>query len=225
MTLGYQVSLLVPKTSPATAGWATTELFVHPKGTTREACVARVSTATGTASGPFSPLPGLDRQLLLLSGSVKLTHTNPGGKQICFLSRDPKKPFESLGKPHPFSGDDQTACEIMERPAIDFNVMVRRGAATAAIEVFQAEGHPGIVRPFGTGNPFTPEVTPLSADFYVVYAAQGVFQIWVGTTDDHFSLATGQAWLFRRNEHYQDPVPWAIAGQNNPALIGVGISL
>jgi environmental stress-induced protein Ves len=107
---------------------STTELAVEPPGASLDAFLWRVSIAELRGPGPFSTFPGYDRIITQLDGSpMKLTH---GGAPPVVL-----RPLV----PHAFSGDDETACAV-EGIAHDFNLIVRRDHARAALEVHRL-GH------------------------------------------------------------------------------------
>jgi environmental stress-induced protein Ves len=79
---------------------------------------------------PFSNLAGMDRQFMLLSG---------GGVELHCI--DVVAGVDVRGKvdrpfvPFAFSGDWQTTCRMLGNPVQVFNVMTRRGKATARISI------------------------------------------------------------------------------------------
>lgn len=81
----------------------------------------RLSFATVAASGPFSPLPGVDRVITLVEGT-SLALRVEGVEHVL-------APFA----PYRFRGEDDVV-GTPEGPSVDFNVMTRRGrwAATVA---------------------------------------------------------------------------------------------
>ncbi len=82
----------------------------------------RLSRAAVVEDGPFSVLPGVDRNLTVISG--------PGfdlrGEAV--LRADPLQPIE-------FAGDLALRAEAVQEACEDFNVMTRRGAMRAKVAV------------------------------------------------------------------------------------------
>jgi environmental stress-induced protein Ves len=109
-------------------GGQTTEIAVHPAGATLADFAWRVSIAEITADGPFSGFAGVDRTLVLLSGAgVRLTGTTH--------TAELRVPYE----PYTFSGDDATACTLVDGPVRDFNLMLRRGRVRGRTVVVREE--------------------------------------------------------------------------------------
>ena len=109
-------------------GGQTTEIAVHPAGASLADFDWRVSIADITADGPFSGFAGVDRTLVLLSGAgVRLTGTTH--------TAELRVPYE----PYAFSGDDATACALVDGPVRDFNLMLRRGRVRGRIVVVREE--------------------------------------------------------------------------------------
>ena len=79
---------------------------------------------------PFSSLPGMDRQFMLLSGGGVELHCIDviSGVDVRRMVDRPFVPFS-------FSGDWQTTCRMLGDPVHVFNVMTRRGKATAKISI------------------------------------------------------------------------------------------
>ncbi len=98
------------------------------KGSTREIAKGegnpfpwRLSWAAVPESGPFSPYPGYDRSLTLISGGpMRLTHD---GK-----SPRPLIPLQA----HVFKGEAATVATV-EKAAEDFNLFTLRGKARGAV--------------------------------------------------------------------------------------------
>ena len=106
----------------------TTEIAVHPSGSTLADFDWRVSIADVVADAPFSAFAGVDRTLALLSGAgMRLT-----GAAHATLLRAPYEPYA-------FSGDDETTCALVDGPVRDFNLMVRRARARGDLVVVRAE--------------------------------------------------------------------------------------
>jgi hypothetical protein len=102
----------------------TTEIAVHPPGAGLDAFTWRVSIADLGASGPFSTFAGYDRILLQIEGApMRLSHA--GGVEHALR----------LLAPYRFAGELDTYGTLEAPPARDFNVMVRREAASADVSV------------------------------------------------------------------------------------------
>ncbi|WP_102958027.1 HutD/Ves family protein [Mangrovicella endophytica] len=83
----------------------------------------RLSIADVIAPGPFSRLPGIDRQLTLIEGE--------GFDLLVDGVVVPVRPFESVS----FSGDVAVEAIDLRGASRDFNVMTRRGAASSVVAV------------------------------------------------------------------------------------------
>lgn len=105
----------------------TAELASWPRGASFERGEFdwRVSKARIADDGPFSRFPEHDRVLVVLDGKgVDLEH--PGEAPRARL-----RPLE----PYCFRGDWRTEARLVAGPVSDFNVLVRRGAWEASVEV------------------------------------------------------------------------------------------
>ena len=81
------------------------------------------------ADCPFSDLPGLDRQFMVIEGAgVELTCVDETGKSM--VNR-----VDTLLAPFPFRGDWRTTCRLLGGPVKVFNVMTRRGKCKARVEI------------------------------------------------------------------------------------------
>ncbi len=79
---------------------------------------------------PFSSLPGMDRQFMLLSGGGVELHC------IDVISGvDIRQPLNAPFVPFAFRGDWQTTCRMLGEPVQVFNVMTRRAKAAAKISL------------------------------------------------------------------------------------------
>ena len=111
------------------------KLWKNGRGTTHEIAVShsgedydwRLSMADIVESGPFSQFPGMERILVLLTGSeIKIAHQD-----------------QSLEQPLPllttyqFSGDWQTSATIHEKGR-DFNLIYRRDKYVGSIELINS---------------------------------------------------------------------------------------
>ena len=94
----------------------------------------QVSTTRIEADCPFSSLPGLDRQFMLLEGEgVELRCKGANG--VADLRRTIDKPFV----PFAFSGDWRTDCRLLAGPVKVFNVLSRRSAVEAWVALLAIE--------------------------------------------------------------------------------------
>jgi environmental stress-induced protein Ves len=132
-------------------GGFTTEIAAHPPGSGFASFAWRVSVADIDHDGPFSPLAGVDRTLVLLAG---------GGVRL----EGDGEPLElrAAFEPVSFSGDRSLTCSLVAGPVRDFNLMVRRGTVRGDV-VVRREG----------GEAIAP------ADTYVCYAAIGASECLV----------------------------------------------
>ncbi len=90
----------------------------------------RLSIAEIDQTAPFSRFPGVDRVLVLLSG---------GGLRLDFEdgpARTLRAPFEF----HRFDGEAGVTGVLLDGPTCDFNLMWRREAVDARLEVVELEG-------------------------------------------------------------------------------------
>lgn len=91
----------------------------------------RLSVACIAQDGPFSSLPGIDRQSALLAGAVRL-HTS--GQTLC---------WQQLGQCHAYAGDAPAHARLLPsvRQAVFLNVMTRRGRASAQVQSHHGSAH------------------------------------------------------------------------------------
>ena len=104
-------------------GGVTSEVVAAPVGASFETFDWRVSIAAIHVSGPFSELPGVDRQLVLLEGLLSLKVADQAPNELSPSSA-----------PLAFAGDLHAHAEVIAGPVTDLNVMTRRGRFRAAIE-------------------------------------------------------------------------------------------
>lgn len=95
----------------------------------------RLSVATVAASAPFSSFPGVDRIILLQEGDGMMLDSGAHGRHR----------LERKLEPYAFSGDWSTDCKLLGGPCRDFNVMVSRERARAALKVVTAGPEPQVV--------------------------------------------------------------------------------
>ncbi|MFJ4673233.1 HutD/Ves family protein [Kitasatospora purpeofusca] len=120
------VQLLRAAERPATAwrngGGVTREVAGYPAGSGLDDFQWRVSLADVGSAGPFSAFPGVDRVITLVEGPG-MALTVDGTEHVV------DAPF----RPFAFAGDAATDCRLLGGPLVDFNVMTRRGRATAEL--------------------------------------------------------------------------------------------
>jgi environmental stress-induced protein Ves len=127
-------------------GGQTHEIAVHPDGAGMAAFAWRVSVAEVAQDGPFSRFPGVDRTLVLLAGNG-----------IRLAGAGAPLDLRTLYEPVTFTGEAELDCVLADGPVRDFNLMVRRAAATGEIIVVREGGQ---------------AIAPAQA--YVCYAAAGI---------------------------------------------------
>jgi environmental stress-induced protein Ves len=103
-------------------GGVTREVAIWPPGADLANFDWRISMATIDAQGPFSPFPGVDRMLTVLSGHLALQFEN--GESVV---------LDDASEPFAFPGE--AFCEGVPRQhaVVDLNVMVRRGRAASEV--------------------------------------------------------------------------------------------
>lgn len=107
-------------------GGLTQEIVCWPPGAGMSEFQWRVSVASIDAGGPFSVFPGVDRVILLLEG---------GGVRLLSPGQGLDRRLEHY-RPLQFSGDHPCDCTLLGGASRDFNVMTRRGAVVADVQVF-----------------------------------------------------------------------------------------
>jgi|KBSSwiStaDraftv2_1062776.scaffolds.fasta_scaffold40550_5 environmental stress-induced protein Ves len=127
-------------------GGQTHEIAVQPDGAGMAAFAWRVSVAEVAQDGPFSRFPGVDRTLVLLAGNG-----------IRLAGAGAPLDLRTLYEPVTFTGEAELDCVLADGPVRDFNLMVRRAAATGEIIVVREGGQ---------------AIAPAQA--YVCYAAAGI---------------------------------------------------
>jgi uncharacterized protein len=137
------------------------QIAVFPADADYESLDWQISRPTIGRHTPFSKLPGLDRQLMLLSGNG-LTLRVRSAEDRGGFERRIVRPLD----PFAFRGDWEVDCELADGAVEVLNVMTRRGRAAARIEV-RAVTAPALVR-----NP--------AGETLIVYAADGLdaYGIW-----------------------------------------------
>lgn len=105
-------------------GGVTREVAACPPDAALEDFGWRVSLADVARGGPFSAFAGVDRIITVVDGpGMELTVDG-----VPHTLDEPYRPFS-------FPGDAVTDCRLLGGPIVDFNVMTRRGRATADVRV------------------------------------------------------------------------------------------
>lgn len=103
-------------------GGITREIAVGPLGAGMDDFDWRISMAEVREAGPFSTFAGIDRNLSVLEGRLRLTF------------EDGVAELDAASAPLAFAGDRACHGEPLSGPVLDLNVMVRRGMFTAMVE-------------------------------------------------------------------------------------------
>lgn len=170
-------------------GGHTAEIATHPAGAGLTEFVWRVSVADVTQDGPFSRFPGVDRTLVLLSGDGM--HFSGSGSPMELHAR-----FE----PITFAGEAAIDCALTRGPTRDFNLMVRRDAASGEVVVVRDSG-----------------VALAPAHAYVCYGAEGASECLVAghapiaLAQDHAVVVLGVGTAVTPGLHVSPCSPGAVA--------------
>ncbi|WP_211451044.1 HutD/Ves family protein [Collimonas antrihumi] len=109
-------------------GGVTRELYSYPAAASFDDFLWRVSIADVTRSGAFSSFPGVDRVITLLEGDG-MQLLSASGEHVSLMRL----------QPHRFRGEEQVSAQLDGAACLDFNLMLRRGAAIGAVEVWHAD--------------------------------------------------------------------------------------
>src|SRR4029077_13443209 len=90
----------------------------------------RVSIAQGRSAGPFSSLPGLDRRLAVLEGTLSLV-----------IGEAPEVRLSPATPALYFPGEVPVKAQPLDGPVMDLNIMTRRGRFSSALAIHRAQ-HP-----------------------------------------------------------------------------------
>lgn len=150
----------------------TRELAVEPAGASMETFDWRVSIADVDTASPFSMFPGIDRTIVLLEGAG-FTMVLDGEREHALTT--PCDPFA-------FPGEAKVDVRLAGGATRDFNLMVRRGAGAARLDVLQGPGTfegvklAYIVEGTGTadGQPITQGDTVLDAKVITLDTARAI---------------------------------------------------
>lgn len=115
----------LPVTPWKNGGGITRELYSYPTATSFDAFLWRVSIADVAQSGAFSAFPGVDRVITLLEGDGMTLLADHGGRALLM----PLQPYR-------FRGEEKISVQLERAGCRDFNLMLRRGAATGEVNVW-----------------------------------------------------------------------------------------
>ena len=113
----------LPPVSWKNGGGVTRTLVVKPEGAGLDDFLWRISVAEIHASGSFSVFPGVERTILLWRGEGVVLRSPAWPEHV----------LTQLWQPFSFRGEEEVFCELLGGPTEDLNLMVRRGAVSAAI--------------------------------------------------------------------------------------------
>ena len=165
-------------------GGVTREIAVYPHGAGFDTFVWRVSLADVAQAGPFSSFAGIDRMLVLLSGAGMLLDETGAADPVTHALRAPL----DIAR---FEGETAIDARLVDGPTRDFNLMVRRGAATGEVEVWRGEGE---------HRASAASTRHLSADVVLLFCAAGSLEVTLGdaapltlVTDDTLQIDAPEA--------------------------------
>lgn len=154
----------------------TRELALWPQDASFEALDFdwRISTAGVDADGPFSTFPGFERVLVVTDGAgLELDHGDAAPRG-----------FARLLEPYRFDGAWPTSARLARGPVRDFNVLLRRGAAQAELEVLRLGARRA--------------VSACAGDHALVHALEGAVRVRVPDEEEPFEVARGgSVWIHR----------------------------
>lgn len=163
-------------------GGSTTEIVVMPPGADFDHFDWRISLATITQDGPFSPFPGIDRSLALVDGDGVLLDF---GNERFVLS-----PSEPLIE---FPGESAVEATITGGLTTDFNVMTRRGRCRHRLERRVVRGRQELVRRSATTVLFLAEGESLTVSSATERIALVRYDAVVLDSDEAWTMDTIQA--------------------------------
>jgi environmental stress-induced protein Ves len=142
------------------------QIAVFPADAGYDALDWQVSRPTIERDTPFSKLPGLDRQFMLVSGNGLALRVRNAEDRVRFEQRI-NRPLE----PFAFRGDWDVDCALADGPVEVLNVMTRRGRAAARIEIREVTA-PALVRKDARGTLIAYAADPLTA--YGIWGKEGL---------------------------------------------------
>ncbi|PTB23844.1 histidine utilization protein HutD [Paraburkholderia caribensis] len=144
-------------------GGVTREVAAFPEGAALDSFVWRVSVADVAQAGPFSRFAGIDRTLVLLSGAGMLLDEAGGATHTL------REPLDIAR----FEGEMAIDARLIDGATRDFNLMVRRGAATGDVAIWRDPTH-----------------TQLDADVVLLFCAQGELHVATDNAANTTTLVT-----------------------------------
>lgn len=120
------------------------QIAVSPRESGYEDFDWQVSRPEISADGPFSSLPGLDRQFMLVDGAGITLRIRSAHEGIAFDRR-----IDTVLEPFAFRGEWDATCTLLDGPVQAFNVMTRRGRAGARLEIVAAVAAQPVAKPAG----------------------------------------------------------------------------
>lgn len=120
-------------------GGITREIATYPPACGLDQFGWRISIAAVTKGGPFSVFPGVDRELVVLQGTLKLI-VNGAAEKI----------LDEHSPPTRFPGDEATRGDPVGGFVTDLNVMTRRGEFKASVRRHTVSGSYSLQNPAGT---------------------------------------------------------------------------
>ncbi|WP_429301584.1 HutD/Ves family protein [Paraburkholderia sp. GAS199] len=155
-------------------GGVTREVASFPTDAGLDSFVWRVSVADVAQAGPFSRFEGIDRTLVLLGGAGMLLDETSADNTAAALTHTLTTPLDIAR----FGGEAQIQARLVDGATRDFNLMVRRRAATGELEVWQC-------------NQQSRQQHELSADVVVLFCASGAVSVTLDDSAEPVSLDTG----------------------------------
>jgi len=104
-------------------GGLTREVAIHPQGSDFEAFDWRVSMAEIRSAGPFSPFPGIERRMAVISGRLLLS-----------IDGRPAVTLTPESDVIEFPGEVPVSAEPLDAPVTDLNLMTRRARCSSSLE-------------------------------------------------------------------------------------------
>ncbi len=177
-------------------GGVTREVAAFPAGAALDAFVWRVSVADVARAGPFSRFAGIDRTLALLSGAGMLLDEADG---VTHALREPL----DIAR---FAGETAIDARLVDGATRDFNLMVRRGAATGEVDVWRDARH-----------------TQLDADVVLLFCAQGELRVTTGGGAEATATTTTTTLMTNDTLRIDDARALSCEVEGTGALLAVAI--
>ena len=167
-------------------GGVTREVAAWPPGTGAADFDWRISIATVSRGGPFSAFPGVDRELAVLEGVLRLSIH---GRDA--VSVGPQSPSVH------FPGDVPTSGEPQDGPVMDLNVMTRRGKFSSRMTRLAIEGRCAVADRTGGlagGGAFIVALAPITLSQHGNESPLAKYDIaWITASDVDVTLVAQAA--------------------------------